>query len=321
MDNYKTLQSLLFLDKIHPKSFINFPIFFDRNEFYLNYSSFNKLSEGFYWLNHHLNEDYNSNAHNLRGEYSLTRFNFFKNSTIKSFFNSHMVDIPICFRKSKSLYNKSFELPLLKLSNMIMRKGLHSKVINTIGSTVFTFINLYQKTLTNPETFKWINIHTVLDLSYFNLNSRIYSNQISDENPLHLFYNNKLYQKGVDFHLKSSFNFIFFESIKNYLPVFSFFVRKVDKSVRKNSRGKSGKYIIIWKYVPTYKRLYTTLRWFIKDLKFQKSKNFKSRFLKILETFILNPKVSFLVKLRRFVHIYVFENLKNKLMKNLKTTS
>ena len=321
MDNHKMIKSSLFLDNSSSKSFVNFPIFFDRNEFYLNYLSFNKFPSDSYWVNNYSNEDFNSNRHDLLDEHPLNQFSFIKTSTIKSFFNSHMVDIPICFRKSKSLYSKSFELPLLKLSNMIMRKGLHSKVINTIGNTIFTFINLYQKTLTNPETFNWINIHTALDLTCFNLSSKVFINQVRDENSLELNYNNKLYQKGLSFHLKSSFNFIFLESIKNYLPVFSFFVRKVDKSVRKNSRGKSGKYIIIWKYVPTYKRLYTTLRWFIKDLKFQKSKGFKSRFLKILETFITNPKVSFLVKLRQFVHVYVFENLKNKLMKNLKTTS
>lgn len=232
-----------------------------------------------------------------------------------------MVDIPLCFKKSRSLYNQSFELPLSKLVNIIMRKGLRSKVLKIIGSTFFTFINLFQKTLTSSTIYNWMTMHVLLDLTHTNTTGGLSNYIMSKDYPLNIYYDNILHKEGIKLNTKSSFNSIFFEAIKEYYPVFSFFVRKVDKSVRKNSRGKSGKYVIIWKYVPSYKRLYTTLRWFIKDLKFQKLKTFKLRFLKILETFILNPKVSFLVKLRQFVHVFVFENLKNKLMKTLKTTS
>jgi hypothetical protein len=178
-----------------------------------------------------------------------------------------------------------------------------------------------QKKISTNTFNTWLSLHFSINL--LSLNSKLDANnfKLSTGDSIELLYNNQLYEDGISFHPKSSFNFLLFESIKEYLPVFSFFVRKVDKSVRKNSRGKSGKYVIIWKYVPSYKRLYTTLRWFIKDLKFQKARTFKLRFLRILEGFILNPKASFLVKLRKFVHVYVFENLKNKLMKSLKTTS
>ena len=37
-------------------------------------------------------------------------------------------------------------------------------------------------------------------------------------------------------------------------PIFSFYVYKVDKAIYKNSRGRSGKYTFIWKYLPPYKR-------------------------------------------------------------------
>ena len=37
----------------------------------------------------------------------------------------------------------------------------------------------------------------------------------------------------------------FLDTLQPYLPIFSFYIRKVDKSIRKNSRGKSGKYSII----------------------------------------------------------------------------
>ena len=37
----------------------------------------------------------------------------------------------------------------------------------------------------------------------------------------------------------------FIETLQNYLPLFSFYIRKVDKSIRKHSRGKSGKYTLM----------------------------------------------------------------------------
>ena len=38
---------------------------------------------------------------------------------------------------------------------------------------------------------------------------------------------------------------IFLDVIRQYAPVFAFYIRKVDKSIRKHSRGKSGKYLLI----------------------------------------------------------------------------
>jgi hypothetical protein len=38
---------------------------------------------------------------------------------------------------------------------------------------------------------------------------------------------------------------LLFERLLKQAPIFSFYVRSVDKSIRKNSRGKSGKYTII----------------------------------------------------------------------------
>jgi hypothetical protein len=33
--------------------------------------------------------------------------------------------------------------------------------------------------------------------------------------------------------------------LEKYFPVFSFFIRRVNKDLRKNSRGKSGKYAVM----------------------------------------------------------------------------
>jgi hypothetical protein len=68
------------------------------------------------------------------------------------------------------------------------------------------------------------------------------------------------------------------DQLGGYKPTFMFKVQKVDKSTRKHSRGKSGKYVILWKYVPVYKRLYVVLRWLIQDMTFQKARKFELKF-------------------------------------------
>ena len=42
-------------------------------------------------------------------------------------------------------------------------------------------------------------------------------------------------------------------------PLFNFYIEKVDKTIRKNSRNKTDKLKLIWKFVPIYKRLYVTM--------------------------------------------------------------
>ena len=58
-------------------------------------------------------------------------------------------------------------------------------------------------------------------------------------------YDDAVVKKGMVFNPNPSLNLLFFEALEEYYPIFSFYVRKVDKNVRKNSRGKSGKYVII----------------------------------------------------------------------------
>ena len=294
---------------------------FDKNEFYLFYNSFFKFQGNEYNIYPLLLNDFQTNQISLPGEDSITMFNFFKKSTIKNFFNSQFVDVPTCFNKSKSLTNLNFERPLIKITNIIMRSGLKNKVFKILGVNFFNFFNKFHKNFFKLDYNHWFYVYLSNNLSPILESNRILDLSLQKTDFFFLKTNNKFFYNGISFNFKASFEVIFLESFEKYFPTFSFYIRKVDKSVRKNSRGKSGKYTIIWKYVPLYKRFYTTIRWFLKDLKFQKSKTFFLRFLKILETFILNPNLSFLVKLRRFVHFYVFENLKNKLMKTLKATS
>ena len=74
-------------------------------------------------------------------------FLFLRKSTITSFFMVNMIDMPVCFKKSKSLYSKTFEIQTLKFTNMIMRAGLRAKAVKdvTLGFTkcFHNIINTY----------------------------------------------------------------------------------------------------------------------------------------------------------------------------------
>jgi ribosomal protein S7 len=52
-----------------------------------------------------------------------------------------MIDVPICFKKTKSIKFKNFELPLLKFTNLLMRKGKKEKMIKTLFLAFFSFIH------------------------------------------------------------------------------------------------------------------------------------------------------------------------------------
>ena len=260
-------------------------------------------------------------SNDVSDESIVATFNFLRQSTIKSFFNSQLVDVPICFQKSKSLYTPTFEIPLVKMSNMIMRSGLRGQVIRQLTQSFAQFFHQLVTDLTPQNSLSWVQIHHLLDnfllcpnLTFAGVGSQLLTTPV-------LRAENQFDNLRVKFNHKSSVNYLLFETLAKNAPIFSFYIRKVDKSIRKNSRGKSGKYTIIWKYIPVYKRLYVTLRWLLKELKFQKLKTLETRMVHMLHTFLVDPNSSFVIRLRKFVHGFVFYNYKTTLLKNLKSTS
>ena len=120
----------------------------------------------------------------------------------------------------------------------------------------------------------------------------------------------------ASFFIKNYFEY----QISQIAPIFSYFIYSVDKNIRKYSRGKSGKYTFVWKYVAPYKRLFVSFRWILKDIKFNPSKTFDQRIMDTLTLLILNPEKSFAWKSKTYSYNYVFKNFKKTLMSSLKTT-
>jgi len=227
--------------------------------------------------------------------------------------------MPVCFKKSKSLYSKTFEVPLFKFTNIIMRHGKREQVIKNVTYSFTKCFHQIIKVFNHPEFIHWHHLYAWITSDIQDLNKFFPNLSAKGELPLHA--GHKITPDGFFYNNNSFVKNLLFEKLLKYAPLFSFYIRRIDKSVRKNSRGKSGKYMIIWKYVPIYKRLYVTIRWLLKDLKFQKLKTFSERLIRTLEIFLLTPHLSFVCKLRKFTNVFVFKNYKKTLLKTLKSTS
>jgi len=117
-----------------------------------------------------------------------------------------------------------------------------------------------------------------------------------------------------------SFKELFFSQLSEIEPVFNFYVYKVNKSKRKNSRGKTGKYTLLWKYITPFKRLYLTFRWLLRDIKFQKAKNFETRFYKFWQILHANLFSSLAYQVKTFSHKFIFQNYRRTLMNSLRAS-
>jgi hypothetical protein len=232
--------------------------------------------------------------------------------------------VPVCFKKSYSLKTKNFELPLLKFSNFLMWEGKREKVIRALFNSFRVFFNFFKfsKLKNSLELVNWFSLYTLtnsFNLNFFN--NILFKFSYNFQNPLILNYSNNL------LNTEKTLNLTFF--LKNYLyfllskvsPIFSYFIYSVDKNIRKYSRGKSGKYTFIWKFVAPYKRIKLSTRLIVKDVKFYQSRQFNERLIKTFENLYHSPDKSFAWKSKIFSHNYVFKNFRKSLMTSLRTTS
>lgn len=238
-----------------------------------------------------------------------------RQGSIANFFTSNMIDIPRCLKKSYSLYKPIFELPHLKFLNILMRHGKKEQIF----ATAFKLFVLKKLQPQRAVGFDWISLLPVLTSASLTVDDAYKTFYFTK---LKLPAANKIIESGYLIHPQDLQLSTFFTSnLEKYKPIFMFKIQKVDKRTRKNSRGKSGKYLILWKYVPVYRRIYTVLRWLIQDISFQKSYKFQARFLKAVDLVLNEPKKSVMYKCRNFNHHFVFKNFRKTLLRNLKTVS
>lgn len=204
-----------------------------------------------------------------------------------------------------------------------MRKGLKEQTVRILFSSVSKLIETSKQT----NFTSWMKLYFLLNSNFYNINIEGGKNF----NAPFLFFNENLsygiaYENVLTNETKLVENSFY---VKNFLldklsqvsPIFSYFIYSVDKNIKKYSRGKSGKYVFIWKYIAPYKRLNLTMKWVAKEIKFTSNKNLFDRISYVLNLLIGDLKASFAWKSKTFSHNYVFKNLRKTLMSTLKTSS
>jgi hypothetical protein len=238
-------------------------------------------------------------------------FKFITASGFKQFFQRHQIDIPTFFKPSKSLYRSSNEIFLLKFSNYIFRGG---KLFKTSKLLNLVLWDLFSKTMnftyTLPQARNNIGIKTKLyidmclyyHMGYFKLESK----------------DNSLDPKHGEY---SKLGTHLYKTLKKLKPVFSFYIYKIDKMIYKNTRGKSGKFTFIWKYIAPYKRNFLVLSWLAKELRTKSGHNFNKRLKTLLVSLLFDPKTLWPYKIKKFSHNYVYRNCRKTLAESYVTST
>ena len=244
--------------------------------------------------------------------------------TLISFFATNMIDIPFCLKKMKFAHSSLASSPKLRLISILSRHGKRATISKFYAKTAKDITYTYFSYSSSTDRQKsWDFLYALFSqrkaLSGFRGHSTPRSLRLHNKSDL---YNrrNELFNSTHRWTSDHNwFSNLLTHELTSRSPAFSFFVQSVNKLKRRHSRGKSGKYEIIWKYVPRYKRILTVLRWLAKDIQFQKSKTLQQRIFKSLETLLLNRTDHLVHRLRQFVHKFVFHRYRKTLLATLHT--
>lgn len=103
----------------------------------------------------------------------------------------------------------------------------------------------------------------------------------------------------------------------NITLIFNFFIYNVPKNIKKFSRNKSGKFLVVWKYIPFYKRILITMKIISKYIKFVDKLKYQDKIIYTLNQLNGHLKNNFIWQQKIFTYNHVFKNYKQSLMKSL----
>jgi hypothetical protein len=185
----------------------------------------------------------------LDQDYAFPNLLTYQSPTLTSFFSTQMIDIPLCLQTTNSLYFPIAASPQLRFVNMLMRHGrlsyassCYSKSLHTTSGLLMDYKSLPNTNLDWRFTFGLFSQFKIGELlstrhekSYLELLSQ---DSVTDR------YSQSYFDDGHKPQIGRWLHDTLFTELLKYTPLFSFYVKKVDKSKRKHSRGKSGKYSI-----------------------------------------------------------------------------
>ena len=155
---------------------------------------------------------------------------------------------------------------------------------------------------------------------------------ISYNTVLSLYFNNFTYQNNYLYLIKSlgnyknlhilskknketfSINFFISNFIRKNSSIYSIYIYRINKAIFKNTRGKSGKFMFVWKYIPVYKRLFIVISWLLRELSVINQRKLTLRLHKLLLNIINSPNNTWVSRIKHFSHNYVYNNYRKTLV-------
>jgi hypothetical protein len=170
-------------------------------------------------------------------------FEFLQHSAFHTFFVTNGIDVPRFFRKTRSVRRPINEVNLLKFNNYLMRKGMRYKTLYLLNRKLTLLSNNF------PQIKDMVYISPVLWREFFilftGLNATGSYSQFAFEKDEGLLYGNLQKNFHKDIVTRWDNKGVLFRNLYSLLPVFSFYVYRVDKRIFKNTRGRSGKHTFI----------------------------------------------------------------------------
>lgn len=285
LSNKESIPILNFSNKIYYQVSNYFFFLFYKNLFFINFNSFYINDLNYLILNPFTNFFFKYNLlipNILKLNKSYTRISFL--NKIKKFFNIFML------KGNKEFVIKNFTNSMIFFFIYLNKHKYFSKNYDLINwNLIFFFYNI------SNLKFSWLNLKSDKEILLpFSIDFLKYK----------FIYNDKL--KLINFFL-NIFNKI------NLIFLFSF--HKIDKNLRKYSRKRSGKYKIVFQYLPYYKRFNFLIKLFKKDLKFLNFFKFNDKFFNSMKKLLFNKNKHFIWRIKYFTNSFIFKNFSKKAIK------
>ena len=252
--------------------------------------------------------------------------------TLKQFFIKNQIDTPKFLKQGRSKFRPEFCHPANRFVGMLSR---HGKVSRLKLYYLWVYLQLARELAPSSYPLSTLNGSNVMFNLSLNLSSEPFLSILKTSGSSPLLWNlaktnaedlisvrskfeHRLHEKSIDLNTYTPFYNLLFDRLRGYFPIFAMKPRRVDKLRYKHSRGKSGKYVVEWKYIPQYKRLDVVLRWLVDDVIMQKSSKFRFQILKSLRLLLMSPSEHTVHKNRSYVHYHVFTRYKQTLVRTLR---
>lgn len=251
-------------------------------------------------------------------ELNSDTFEYLRYSHFNSFFYASNVDRPRCLLSFWSSRRKINKHLVLKMTNYLMRKGNRQFSLNLVLRAIsLSYANHLSTFTTTSDHMRWQAIFFLISSSKYTSSYSQFPGNIQFTNKFNFNYNyiGKEHSNFMDMRN------VVLTNINNINPIFSFYIYKVDKAIYKNSRGKSGKYTFLWKYLPPYKRRQLVLAWIMKEVKMQSGRTLGERLNGVVNLIYSNPNSLFVNKVQSFSTNYVYWNARKSLCETYRTST